>query len=106
VKKLVEECKHVPFPTYKEQYSSLKDQSWFAINPEFYPKTVEATKEMEDELKELNIDAQLKVVKTENDVVREIWIQVNATWKEGDGTNKNAPRELRLAQAIHNPDVN
>jgi prepilin-type N-terminal cleavage/methylation domain-containing protein len=106
IEKLIEECKFVPFTTYKKEYKELDNNSWFEINQAYFPKSLEAIKQMEKEIKRLKIEPELKLIKTPQNMIREIWIRVRATWEEGDGTTKNKPRELKLVQAIHNPDCN
>ncbi|NLI78565.1 MAG: hypothetical protein GX442_19255 [Candidatus Riflebacteria bacterium] len=101
---LIEECKHVPFPRVRDDYKGLAKDKWEIVNQNYYPKTYAAIEKFKDTLKSLELNAQLKVVKRE-EIVREVWIQIHATWKEGDGTTDNAPRELRLSNAIRNPEA-
>ncbi len=56
-------------------------------------------------MKSLKIEADLTVKKLPDDRISEVWINVNATWKEGDGTTEgDNNRQLRLGNAIRNPD--
>jgi len=100
---LIEECKHIPFNRYRDNYKGLAKDKWETVNQNYYPKTYEGIDQFKKLLKSLELNAQLKLVK-KDETIREIWIQVSATWKEGDGTTDNAPRELRLANAIRNPE--
>lgn len=101
---LIEECKHVPFWRYRDNYQGLARDTWEVVNQNYYPKTYEAIEKFKAVLKSLDLKADLKLVK-KDDLIREVWIRVHATWKEGDGTTEQAPRELRLANAIRNPEA-
>jgi len=101
---LIEECKHIPFSLYKQDYLALGKDEWFDVNPLYYPKTTDSIAAFKTELKSLKWDADLKIVK-DGEQIREVWIKVHASWEEGDGTTKLKPRELRLANAIRNTDV-
>ncbi len=101
---LVEECKHIPFRLYSADYAQLGKDEWFDVNQQYYPKTKEAIEELGKTLKSLEWTAKLKVIKS-GDIIREVWINITATWKEGDGTTSEKPRELRLGNAIRNPDA-
>lgn len=101
---LIEECKHVPFWRYRDNYQGLARDTWEVVNQNYYPKTYAAIDQFKTVLKSLDLKAELKIVKN-NDLIREVWIRVHATWKEGDGTTDQTPRELRLANAIRNPEA-
>ncbi len=103
--KLIEECKHVPFKVYLQDYGEMAAADTFVVNQNYYPKTLEAIEAFRSEVKSLNIETQISVKKTPDNRVSEVWIQVKATWKEGDGsTQGDKVREIRLGNAIVNPD--
>lgn len=101
---LIEECKHVPFKKIKEDYSALAANQWEIINPNYYPKTIQRLESLKNLIKNLEFNAELKVLK-KDDIISEVWIRIYAKWLEGDTMNK-VVRELRLANAISNPDLN
>lgn len=103
--RLVEECKHVPFKIYLKDYQEMGSGDTFVVNQNYYPKTLEAIEEFTNELKNLKVEADLTVKKEPDNRISEVWIRVKATWKEGDGTTQgDINRELRLGNAIRNPD--
>ncbi len=102
---LIEECRHVPFKIYVNDYQEMGGGETFVVNQNYYPKTLEAIEQFREELKNLQIEAELTVKKEPDDRISEIWIRVKANWKEGDGTTQgDKVRELRLGNAIRNPD--
>lgn len=102
---LIEECKHVPFKIYLKDYQEMGSGDTFVVNQNYYPKTLESIEGSRNELKDLRVEADLTVKKEPDNRISEVWIRVKATWKEGDGTTQgDTNRELRLGNAIRNPD--
>jgi len=103
--RLIEECKHVPFKVYLKDYQEMNSGDTFVVNQNYYPQTLEAINEFNEELKSLTVEAELTVKKLPDNRISEVWINVDATWKEGDGTTEgDNKRQLRLGNAIRNPD--
>ena len=103
---LVEECKFVPMKTIIKDYQGLADNTWEVLNENYYPKTKESLAEFASQLKDLTWEGKLKVRKgrvrpNEPETIREVWIQVDARWTEGD---KTGVRQVRISNAIYNPD--
>lgn len=102
---LIEECKHVPFKIYVKDYQEMASGETFVVNQNYYPKTLENIEAASSEIKSLRIEAELTVKKETDNRISEVWIRVKANWKEGDGTTQgDVDRELRLGNAIRNPD--
>lgn len=103
--RLIEECKHVPFKIYLQDYQEMGSGESFVVNQNYYPQTLEAIEEFREELKSLKVEAELTVKKLVDNRISEVWINISATWKEGDGTTVgDNNRQLRLGNAIRNPD--
>ncbi|HOY67496.1 MAG TPA: hypothetical protein PLP29_11435 [Candidatus Ozemobacteraceae bacterium] len=103
---LVEECKFVPMKTIIKDYEGLADNTWEVLNENYYPKTKESLAEFMSQLKDLKWEGKLKVRKgkirpNEPEVIREVWIQVDARWTEGD---KTGVRQVRISNAIYNAE--
>lgn len=102
---LIEECKHVPFKIYVKDYQDMASGETFVVNQNYYPKTLENIELAGREIKNLRVEADLTVKKEPDNRISEVWIRVKARWKEGDGTTQGeVDRELRLGNAIRNPD--
>jgi len=102
---LIEECKHVPFKIYVKDYQDMGSGETFVVNQNYYPKTLENIELTGREIKSLRVEAELTVKKDSDNRISEVWIRVKAFWKEGDGTTQgDVNRELRLGNAIRNPD--
>ncbi|HNV69909.1 MAG TPA: hypothetical protein PKO06_09440 [Candidatus Ozemobacteraceae bacterium] len=103
---LIEECKHTPIKKYAEKYKSTPDKTLTDIAEEYYPVSAKEFKEFGKSLKDFKYKAQLKPLRhpDDKDKLREVWIQVEVNWREGDGTTVNQPRTLRIGNALHNPD--
>jgi len=103
---LVEECKFVPMKTIIKDYQGLADNTWEVLNENYYPKTKESLAEFASQLKDLTWEGKLKVRKgrvrpNEPETIREVWIQVDARWTEGD---KTGVRQVRISNAIYNTE--
>ncbi|MBI3038580.1 hypothetical protein HYY75_05940 [bacterium] len=99
---LIEECKHIPVRVYYKDYNALVADKWEVVNEQYFPKTKEVLNDFGKTLKSFSWKAELKVVKP-SEIIREIWIRVAMAWKEGD--SNVVTRELRLANAIYNPEA-
>jgi len=105
---LIEECKHVPVKIYQETptYKDLLEGNWELVSEDFYPKSKKEFEAFQSEIKSLTYKPELKIIRNpeNNDQIKEIWIRVQITWKEGDGTTDQKPREVWVGNAIHNPE--
>lgn len=103
---LIEECKHVPIKKYQDKVKATTDGSLTAVDKEFFPQSSKEFLDFGQSLKEFAYVAQMKVLRHPDDKekIREIWIQVEVNWKEGDGTTAAVPRQVKVGNAIHNPE--
>lgn len=106
---LVEETRHVPMKVIEKDYTGLADDKWETLSDQYYPKTMVALNEFKSQLKELQWSGQLKLRKEkvtpgDQEVIKEVWVRVEANWTEGDETFKRVTRQIRLSNAIYNSD--
>lgn len=106
---LIEECRHVPFKIYQETptYKDLPEDQWELVGEDFFPKTRSELPAFQAEIKSLQLKPELKLIRNPDNTsqIKEIWFRVHISWKEGDGTTDNKPREVTVGNALHNSEA-
>jgi len=103
----IEEFRHHPISMFLADGDIVKAQNWFEANAGKYcPKSMQSVEAFKKELKSLKFEPQVKVTKSPSEMISNILLKVNIDWKEGDGTTEGTKvRQIRLANAIHNPSA-
>lgn len=111
---LLEECKHVPFKLYENEYPGLAEDTEEVVNPEFYKKTkenIEAFKkegETKGNLKDFLYEAKFKFKKNSINQISEIWFTVEINWVDkgsSEGVSKDQQRRVKVATAYSNTEI-
>lgn len=112
---LIEECKHVPVSTYGEVATykaapALPAQK-MDIMEDLYPKTkasiAEFVAQNAKSIKDFKVTAQLQLVKTGLNQIKEIWFFVEIEWVDKGTIDQGNPtrRMVRAGNALFNPEA-